>query len=717
MCLCARMAGNFVVLVLLSLCAFCYSYKFLVIFPIPGKSHSILGEGYLRHLINAGHEVTYLTAIPAKISSPKLRNVVLESNVEYFAIDKAFDIAKIINKEIFLNEYGHILDAMFGIANATIFHPKVQELIMDDKENFDAIIAEWMFNDLYSAFSAVFGCPLIWSSSVNAHPMLLSVIDEAPNPAYTADLIQSASVPPFSFVERVEQLWILLRMKYLQCTAVSKRGKSLPSYKAVQYNGSIVLANAHVATGEAMRLPMNHINIGGYHINESSIIPLPQELQSAMDNSKHGVIYFSMGTVLKSRGLPDSIKKGLIKIFSELKYTVIWKFEDKLSDLPKNLYRQVVKELSLIYHDRPVSPGAELVHWVEHVVKTRGALHLRSPALHVPFYQKLYLDLFSEVFGCPLIWFSSMEPHSFLLSLIDDHLSPAYTVFNWDRQYSLDFYGRVKHLYLFLNLIFDKWKLKDIDEIIYRHAYKSAAQSRGRKLSPLHKVKYNASLMLGNSHVSSGESFTLPQSYKPIGGFHIPDEIEPLPKNLQDIMDKSTNGVIYFSLGTILQTHPNTKLFITHGGLLSTFEVLRFGVPIIGIPMFGDQFINVNRAVRKGFAKRFDLGQEPVNVLIDHIKEILRNPSYREKAKELSVAYHDRPVSPGAELVHWVEHVVKTRGAPHLRSPALHVPFYQKLYLDLLVLLLIIFSAFLFVTIRALSLFRNNSSVIEKKIQ
>ncbi|XP_050679316.1 UDP-glycosyltransferase UGT5-like [Leptidea sinapis] len=349
-------------------------------------------------------QVTYLTAIPAKISSLKLRNVVLESNVEYFAIDKTFDIAKIINKEIFLNEYGHILDAMFGIANATIFHPKVQELIMDDKENFDAIIAEWMFNDLYSAFSAVFGCPLIWSSSVNAHPMLLSVIDEAPNPAYTADLIQSASVPPFSFVERVEQLWILLRMKYLQwklssrdelsyelafSTAVSKRGKSLPSYKAVQYNGSIVLANAHVATGEAMRLPMNHINIGGYHINESSIIPLPQELQSAMDNSKDGVIYFSMGTVLKSRGLPDSIKNGLIKIFSELKYTVIWKFEDKLSDLPKNLYVvDWAPQQSILAHPK-------CVLFITHggLLSTTEAIHFGVPIIGIPMFADQYLNI------------------------------------------------------------------------------------------------------------------------------------------------------------------------------------------------------------------------------------------------------------------------------------------------------------------------------------
>lgn len=56
---------------------------------------------------------------------------------------------------------------------------------------------------------------------------------------------------------------------------------------------------------------------------------------------------------------------------------------------------------------------------------------------------------------------------------------------------------------------------------------------------------------------------------------------------------------------------------------------------------------------------------------------------YRQKAKELSAIYHDRPLSPGDEVVHWVSHVIRTAGAPHLRSPALHVPWYQKMYLDL----------------------------------
>jgi glucuronosyltransferase len=38
------------------------------------------------------------------------------------------------------------------------------------------------------------------------------------------------------------------------------------------------------------------------------------------------------------------------------------------------------------------------------------------------------------------------------------------------------------------------------------------------------------------------------------------------------------------------------KLFITHGGLLSTQEAITRGVPILGIPIFGDQRLNMRKA-------------------------------------------------------------------------------------------------------------------------
>lgn len=57
-----------------------------------------------------------------------------------------------------------------------------------------------------------------------------------------------------------------------------------------------------------------------------------------MDSSKDGVIYFSMGSVLKSSQMSATLKTGLLDIFSKLKQTVIWKFEEKLPATPANVH-------------------------------------------------------------------------------------------------------------------------------------------------------------------------------------------------------------------------------------------------------------------------------------------------------------------------------------------------------------------------------------------
>lgn len=58
-----------------------------------------------------------------------------------------------------------------------------------------------------------------------------------------------------------------------------------------------------------------------------------------MDSAEHGVIFFSFGTVFDSAGIPMSVKRSLVKMFGELKQSVIWKYNGQdLEDVPKNLF-------------------------------------------------------------------------------------------------------------------------------------------------------------------------------------------------------------------------------------------------------------------------------------------------------------------------------------------------------------------------------------------
>jgi glucuronosyltransferase len=52
--------------------------------------------------------------------------------------------------------------------------------------------------------------------------------------------------------------------------------------------------------------------------------------------------------------------------------------------------------------------------------------------------------------------------------------------------------------------------------------------------------------------------------------------------------------------------HPNTRLFMTHGGLLSMQETIHRGVAVVGMPVFGDQHLNMMWAVSEGFGVSVD---------------------------------------------------------------------------------------------------------------
>lgn len=71
--------------------------------------------------------------------------------------------------------------------------------------------------------------------------------------------------------------------------------------------------------------------------------------------------------------------------------------------------------------------------------------------------------------------------------------------------------------------------------------------------------------------------------------------------------------------------HPNMWAFITHGGLLGTTESIYHGVPVIGMPFFGDQRRNVASAVASGWGLQLDYSNVTDDSLAWIFNEILFN--------------------------------------------------------------------------------------------
>lgn len=72
--------------------------------------------------------------------------------------------------------------------------------------------------------------------------------------------------------------------------------------------------------------------------------------------------------------------------------------------------------------------------------------------------------------------------------------------------------------------------------------------------------------------------------------------------------------------------HPNVKLFISHGGLLGTSEAVYEGVPVLGIPIFGDQRTNIKSLEANGAGELLDYNEISKEVVLEKIQRLLNDP-------------------------------------------------------------------------------------------
>lgn len=283
------------------------------------------------------------------------------------------------------------------------------------------------------------------------------------------------------------------------------------------------------------------------------------------------------------------------------------------------------------------------------------------------------------------------------------------------------------------------------DEITYRYFYIPSQEAIYHKhfndLKPKHQTElpslidliHNVSLVFVNTH----SSLHLPRPMVPnmidIGGVHIQEETG-LTSDIDQFIKEAERGVIYFSMGGQIKSkdlpaekreafvkvfssmpgirvlckwenatlpdqgfntvigpwmpqqdilaHPNVKLFITHGGALSTLEAVNFAVPMVGIPMFGEQNTNMAIAQKHGYARILDYNNITEESVREAIEDVLTNPKYQESIDRISPLLRDNLTPQLEKTIYHIEYVLRTNGARHLRSGSIQLSLYQYLLID-----------------------------------
>ncbi|KAF4519362.1 UDP-glycosyltransferase-06, partial [Ephemera danica] len=349
---------------------------------------------------------------------------------------------------------------------------------------------------------------------------------------------------------------------------------------------------------------------------------------------------------------------------------------------------------------------------------------------------------FADYFKAPRVMMSSIGGYHMVNYAVGNPLEPSF-VPNVVLPYShhMTFTQRLK------NVLFTAfWDLGN-ELFFLPQQEKIRQQIFGDNTSTVWEQRDTASLVLLNNHFSLNYPRPLLPSVIEVGGFHVKRKNDPLPTDIQSFLDGATEGVIYFSMGSNLRSsamsetkmksitsalaelpqrvlmkwesdslpnqpanvklgkwlpqqdilaHPNVKVFITHGGLMSAQEAAYHGVPVVGIPVFGDQELNMRKAEIGGFGIMILLNNVSKTSITWAVKKAMNDPKIREEADRRSAVFRDQPETPLDRAIFWVEYVIRHRGAPHLRSASVDLAWYQRQLLDVAAAIIVAAIAFVF---------------------
>ncbi|KAF2893561.1 hypothetical protein ILUMI_12615, partial [Ignelater luminosus] len=335
---------------------------------------------------------------------------------------------------------------------------------------------------------------------------------------------------------------------------------------------------------------------------------------------------------------------------------------------------------------------------------------------------------FSEKFRCPYIAVTATEPLPYFYNLVGNLVNP---IVNPDNNLplirKLSFFERfysVKHN-IFMKYFLMDYFIETSDSTVKKHF--------GADYPSLWHIFNQMSLYFVETNPTLNPIRTLMPNVIEIGGAKHCHFSKSLPKNLQHL-DNATQGFIYFSLGSNVKSkylsdslkavllesfaelpykilwkfeledlpgkpnnviiskwfpqqdifkHPNIKLFITQGGIQSINDAIYSNIPMLGLPFFMDQPTNVKRMVAKGLGLSLDYKTLDKKTFKKTIQELINNPKYRNRSKELVDLANDQPMTGLEQAVWWSEYVIRHNGAKHLRSSLFDIHSCQHYLLDI----------------------------------
>ncbi|KAM6224375.1 UDP-glucuronosyltransferase 3A1 [Rhynchocyon petersi] len=334
---------------------------------------------------------------------------------------------------------------------------------------------------------------------------------------------------------------------------------------------------------------------------------------------------------------------------------------------------------------------------------------------------KPFVSILASTFG--VLEFGLPSPMSYVPvfhSLLTDHM---------------DFWGRMKNLLMFFDFQMKQWQLRSMYDNTIREHFPEGSRP------VLSHLLRKAELWFINSDFAFDFARPLLPNTVYVGGL-MAKPVKPLPQDLENFIAKfGDSGFILVALGSMLSTyqteqmvgemnsafahlpqgviwrykrsqwpkgvqlaanvkivdwlpqsdllaHSSIRLFVNHGGQNSIMEAIQHGVPILGIPLFGDQPDNLLRVEDKKFGVTVSIKQFKAETFALKMKQVIEDKRYKSAAMAASIIRRSHPLSPSQRLVRWIDHILQSGDGAHLKPHAFQQSWYEQYMLDVLLFLL-----------------------------
>ncbi|KAJ9592373.1 hypothetical protein L9F63_015941, partial [Diploptera punctata] len=300
----------------------------------------------MKALAARGHHVTVISTDPLKYPIENYKDVDLSFMYDYVRARYNFTdyegvtaFGAVVRFSLYVN----------AACRMQLGSPQIQEFLHthpSQNRSFDLVFMELSRYQCYHGLIHHIGSPpVIGIRSVGITAATLAAVGNPNNPAYFPDYYLPYT-SRMTFFERVHNtllyvwqtlLWHFVMMPIHEGIMRYYFGWEPPSVWTAESNFSLVMVNNHWSQHYPLPLLPSVVQLGNIHLQEKPK-ELPKDLKEFLDGSPEGVVYFSLGTNVRSETLPEEKRRALLSAFAELPQKVLWKWEaDKMSGLPPNV--------------------------------------------------------------------------------------------------------------------------------------------------------------------------------------------------------------------------------------------------------------------------------------------------------------------------------------------------------------------------------------------